>query len=147
MLGKHLRGWLAALAVLVGSAPDVWAQIAPAASAASAPRPFSQIPLRRDSADDGSAAASAGWAVLFVALVAGGGLLMIRRRAGGGTSGSWLRHPAGQQLPKALGRVPLTPQASLHVVEWQGEELLLGCTAQSVSVVARRPCDDVKAKP
>ncbi|ROZ63200.1 flagellar biosynthetic protein FliO [Ramlibacter sp. WS9] len=147
MLSKHLRISLAALTVWVGSAPDVGAQIAPPASSASAASPFSQIPLRRDSAADGSAAASAGWAVLFVAVVAGVGLLLIRRKAGAGVPGGWLRPASGKQLPKALGRVPLTPQASLHVVEWQGEELLLGCTAQSVTVVARRPCDDVKVEP
>ena len=41
--------------------------------------------------------------------------------------------------PARLASMAPTPQASVHVVQWQGEELLLGCTAQGVSLLARRP--------
>jgi flagellar biogenesis protein FliO len=60
---------------------------------------------------------------------------------------AWLR-----MLARALARSPreghavqrlssqaLTPQASVHTVRWQGEDLLLGCTAQQVTLLARRP--------
>jgi flagellar biogenesis protein FliO len=33
----------------------------------------------------------------------------------------------------------LTAQASLHAVRWRDEELLLGCTPNGVTVLARRP--------
>jgi flagellar biogenesis protein FliO len=32
----------------------------------------------------------------------------------------------------------LTPQASVHAVQWNGEEFLLGCTGQQVTLLARR---------
>jgi hypothetical protein len=37
----------------------------------------------------------------------------------------------------------LTPQASVHVVRWHGEELLLGCTPQQVTLLCRRPRPEV----
>lgn len=47
------------------------------------------------------------------------------------------RDPPGGRVLR-LSSQPLTPQASVHVVRWDGEELLLGCTAQQVSLLARR---------
>jgi flagellar biogenesis protein FliO len=42
---------------------------------------------------------------------------------------------AGQQLGKVLGRVALSPQASLHFVQTNGEVLVIGVTTQSVSLL------------
>jgi flagellar biogenesis protein FliO len=37
------------------------------------------------------------------------------------------------------GRVQLTPHTSLHVVHWHGEEILLGCSMQSITILGRQP--------
>jgi flagellar biogenesis protein FliO len=41
-------------------------------------------------------------------------------------------------LPTRLASVALTPQASVHVVQWQGQEFLLGCTQQQLTVLSQR---------
>ena len=93
------------------------------------------LPVRRDS---GTVAEAASWAPSLA-------LVML---AGAGGAWAWWR-----RSPRARGRVgasareevlrlssqPLTPQASVHAVQWRGEELLLACTAQQVTVLARRP--------
>lgn len=38
-----------------------------------------------------------------------------------------------------LSSQALTPHASVHAVRWNGEEYLLACTSQEVTLVARRP--------
>jgi hypothetical protein len=145
MDSRRLLASVVALIVFLVSAPGVWAQAQPPASSSSAAIPFSQIPLRREAPSGGSAAESAGWAVLFLAVVAGAGFLMVRRKTTFGASAGpgWLRATAAQPALKPLGRMSLTQQASVHVVEWQGEELLLACTPQSVTVVARRAASGV----
>lgn len=102
---------------------------------------FPEIPLRRDGATGESGAGSVAWALLFLAVVAGVGFALVRK---GGTAGSrtgsgWLRAGAAAGAPKSLGRTALTQQASVHVIEWKGEELLLGCTSHSVALLARAP--------
>jgi flagellar biogenesis protein FliO len=102
---------------------------------------FAQIPLRRDAGAGSSIADSAGWVVLLLAAVAGAGFVAIRQRSkmpGAQKGRSWLRPAAGHSAPKSIGRTSLTQQASLHVVAWRGEELLLGCTSQSIALLARR---------
>lgn len=42
---------------------------------------------------------------------------------------------AGQQLARVLGRVGLSPQASLHFVQTNGEVLVIGVTQQQVSLI------------
>lgn len=42
---------------------------------------------------------------------------------------------AGQQLARVLGRVGLSPQASLHFVQTNGEVLVIGVTQQNVSLL------------
>lgn len=42
---------------------------------------------------------------------------------------------AGQQLAKVLGRVGLSPQATLHFVQTNGEVLIIGVTQQNVSLL------------
>jgi flagellar biogenesis protein FliO len=41
-------------------------------------------------------------------------------------------------LPVRAASIALTPHASVHVVHWQGEEFLLGCTAQQITVLSQR---------
>jgi flagellar biogenesis protein FliO len=42
---------------------------------------------------------------------------------------------AGQQLARVIGRVGLSPQASLHFVQTNGEVLVIGVTQQNVSLL------------
>lgn len=42
---------------------------------------------------------------------------------------------AGQQLARTLGRVALSPQASLHFVQTNGEVLIIGVTQQQVTLL------------
>lgn len=76
--------------------------------------------------------------VLLALLGVAGGIAVWQRGAGALTSG-WKR-PAreARRGPDRLSSLVLTPQASVHVVQWQGEELLIGCTAQQVTVLCRR---------
>jgi flagellar biogenesis protein FliO len=45
-------------------------------------------------------------------------------------------------LPVRAASVALTPQASVHVVLWQGEEFLLACTAQQITVLSQRTASE-----
>lgn len=72
-------------------------------------------------------------------LAVAAGVLVLRRRGAGALLSGWSGvRPDGMQVGK-LASLPLTPQASVHAVRWNGEELLLGCTSHQVSVLARRP--------
>lgn len=145
MYSNRLRAALAVMLASLALAQPARAQGQPSAVTASAQTQYPQIPLRRDAPAGDSVAETLGWAALLVIGAAGAALVILRRgvlpriRAG-----AWLRSPAGNSGPKVLGRTALTQQASLHVVEWQGEELLLGCTAQSVSVLSRRALESPK---
>lgn len=79
--------------------------------------------------------------MLFLLALAGTGYWIVRHRGlnGSRTTPAWLRPAATPSAPVTLGRTSLSPQASVHVIEWHGEELLIGCTAQSVTMLARRP--------
>lgn len=94
------------------------------------------LPLRREEAPARSPWLAASGVLLVAA--AGGTLLVARRQRW-----SWLRI-AGQARDRAvlqrLSSQALTAQASLHLVRWKGEELLLACTAQQVTLIARRAC-------
>lgn len=144
MTQARLQAIVAALAFSFGcaqAAPEV-EPAHQAGAAASARVQFPELPLRRDAAPGESTAASIAWAVLFLAVVAGAGFVLVRR---GGIAG--LRPGAGWPRPGtsnagrpvSLGRTALTQQASVHVIEWKGEELLLGCTSHSVALLARAP--------
>jgi hypothetical protein len=44
----------------------------------------------------------------------------------------------GQAPVLRLSSQALTPQASVHAVQWRGDEYLLGCTAHRVTLLCRR---------
>lgn len=52
------------------------------------------------------------------------------------------RAARGQRAILRLSSQALTPQASVHAVQWNGEEFLLGCTGQQVTLLARRSAPD-----
>jgi hypothetical protein len=96
------------------------------------------LPLRRDAepaADDGSWMPS----VLLLGLaVAAGGYAVWRRGAGAQAKSAARR---GDAAVARLSSQALTPHASVHAVQWKGEEFLLACTPQQVTLLARRPLD------
>lgn len=128
----------------LGWAPPAFAQVgssAPHASAAaSSPgemRLSADLPLRRDS--EPASAVSPGYgAWLLVLVLALGGLFALRR----GGKGRWLAGLRGTDAggaPKVLAVKVLGAHASLQVVEWNGKEILLGCSSQAVTVLDSRP--------
>jgi len=129
MQTPNAHGWRAAVAACV---------IAIAAGAACAEPLPATLPLRRDAelAAEGSA-----WAPSLLLLglaVAAGGYAVWRRSAGAQAQSAARR---GESAVARLASQALTPQASVHAVQWKGEEFLLACTPQQVTLLARRPLD------
>jgi hypothetical protein len=143
MHSNRLRLSAAALVILLAAPPAALAQNRLPATVASAQGQFPQLPLRRDAPPDGWMAQSLGWAAFLVVALAAAGFLIVQRknRTSINPGRSWLWPSAKPCTPKLLGRTLLTQQCSLHVIEWNGEELLLGCTPQTVSLLTRRPAD------
>jgi len=62
---------------------------------------------------------------------------------------SWRRALAGHAHPTEIRRVEstrLSPHHTLHVVEWQGRRLLVGCSEHSVNLVAEAPAEAPNAR-
>ena len=101
------------------------------AAAADAPALPRSLPVHREGAPD----SGLGWSSprSLLALLGAGGAWVAWRRTRSRT--------ARQVTPQIvrLSSQALTPQASVHAVQWNGEELLIACTAQQVSLLARRP--------
>jgi hypothetical protein len=57
----------------------------------------------------------------------------------------WFREARAGSSVRVLGRTNLGPHATLHTVEWHGEELLLGCTAHGVTLISRHLSTGAKA--
>src|SRR5690606_33328223 len=95
------------------------------------------IPLRRE-----VAGAPSGSPVLvliaLLSLAVGGGVLVLRRRGMTGLMRAW-RVPKAQPAIERMGTESLTPLVSVHVLRWQGEDLLVACTSAQVVVLSRRP--------
>lgn len=130
-----MRILLAASAMLLGLGSGcVRAADSPGTGSASSSGLPAALPLRRDNTpvDEG------GWKtpVSILLLAGAGGAWVAWRRLGRGRIRS--TEPISALHIVRLSSQPLTQQASLHAVQWNGEELLLACTAQNVSVVARR---------
>lgn len=137
--------------IAIAAQGEVTAGVAPQVSSASSARQvdgaeFPQLPLKRDSDSDRSLAGSTGWAVVFLAVLAGVGFVLVRRKTGISPKGRWNwphRAPDSMALT-VLERSALTSQASLHVVRWNAEELLLGCTSNEITLLARRPVGELQ---
>jgi hypothetical protein len=116
------------------------------AAAGSSPTSFPHLPLKRDSNSNPLAVESFGWTALLLSAAAAAAFALVRRKSRTGKDGrpSWLRSVAKPGTPKLLSRTMLTQQSSLQVIEWNGEELLLGCTPHNVSLLDRRPSDSTR---
>ena len=89
------------------------------------------LPLRREGAPE----AASPW-IPPIALLAVAGV--------GGAWAWWRRKERSRGLARSPERIlrlssqALTTQASVHAVQWNGEEFLLACTAQQVTLLSRR---------
>jgi flagellar biogenesis protein FliO len=118
-------------AALVGNTP-AWPD---EVSSASLP---ATLPLRREAAGALTAPSWAAAAATATFLALGGTLLVGRRRKWAWLQARGSTPSSGRQLVRISSQA-LTPHASLHAVRWNGEELLLACTPQQVTLLARRP--------
>jgi flagellar protein FliO/FliZ len=103
------------------------------------------IPVKREQPSEMTGPASDRW---WIGAVMAGGLLALafviaRRRAGPAkASGAWWTRFGGllDTVPsheiQRVSSMPLSPRHSLHVVVWNGRRLLLGCTEQSIQLLA-----------
>jgi flagellar biogenesis protein FliO len=96
------------------------------------------LPVRRDAEPAwGDTTWWPGWVGLAFVVALGGwfawrrGTLVIRGKA--------TRPRVEGSHAERVSSHALTPQASVHVVRWHGEELLVGCTPQQVTLLCRWP--------
>lgn len=132
----HRMVAVAAMTCLVWQGACAQTQIRPSDATqgemVSPPSEFPGLPLRRDS----DLHAERGVPLLLMGIIGlgavGGAVLWRTRmnRTGGSQAKSRL---------KAVDVLRLTPQTTLHVVHWQGDELLIASTAQCATLLARKP--------
>ena len=114
----------------------------PADSGKAAAATSSNLPLRREEARPPDAAPWVTGGALLALIAVAGALVAVRR-------GRWQLLPVGRteaepaRLIVRLASQPLTAQASVHAIRWNGEELLVGCNAQQMTVLARRSAASV----
>jgi hypothetical protein len=128
MLSLALHGEPAAAQVASGPVP---------ASSAASSGLGSNLSLRRA---EPAPAAGTSWAPAAVTLTVllGAGALFLRRRGAGKLFQKWKEERTCRDLVR-LSSHPLTAHASVHALRWNGEELLVGCTSQQVTLLARQP--------
>lgn len=132
--------WIRLLALLTGflvvsascSAATEITPTAAVSSVSAGTSPLAHLPLQRD---DPAAKSSGFTLVLELALV--GVLIMIAAAVYKRRQRRTLIGGASLGL-RTLQSVRLTQGATLHVVQWGGEDLLLACTAQSADLLSRR---------
>jgi hypothetical protein len=117
----------------------------------------SSIPVKREQPSDATGSAGDRWWIAI--LVAGGllaGALAVARRqvssAEKACGSSWMRFGGmlGTGSAHEIERVSSTRLSSghsLHVVVWGGRRLLLGCTAQSIQLLAETSTPEQEASP
>ena len=147
-----LHGFCLSLVVMVAGlllSPSLWAQDVQGTSAASASAGLpANIPVKREQTDGlGGPKGDHGWLAIGIALaLLGIGVVAMRKRLR--SSGS--RRPGWRSLRNLLDPGPspeiaqssstrLSPRHSLHVVEWNGRRLLLGCSEHAIRLLAEAP--------
>ena len=116
----------------------------------------SSIPLRRDPPMLAESSNVLSWLGMLGSIVLGAGVygLYLRRAArnvnakqaqvleGRGRQGNWgpwklwFKGPLGAEL-QVVASTRLTPGHSVHVLQWQGQTFLLGCSAESITVLEK----------
>lgn len=132
------------LLVVLVAAPVVHAQGPVVASSASAEAHDNSglpadLPVRRHSDEDSVVPVGYG-AWLVVLALALGGLFVVRQSRKG--KSAWLprlRAANAGAGPRVIAVRVLGAQTSLQVVQWNGKEMLLGCSPQGVNLLDSRP--------
>ncbi|MDQ0086104.1 hypothetical protein J2W35_006485 [Variovorax boronicumulans] len=148
---RMFLGGLAVTASLLFAMPGAAQEAHPgAAGSAQGTSLPSNVPVKREHSGDGATPLND---VRWIAIVLAMGLIatavfIARRRARPAAStcstgsGTWRKRFAGllDAVPsheiQRVSSTPLSPRHSLHVVVWNGRRLLLGCTDQSIKVLA-----------
>ena len=129
-----------------GTAPSTGsAESSPAARGGTLP---ATIPVKRDPSESDSAGTPLSWtlaAALMLGLAAWA-MVVGRRRAGASSEGvleQWMRRsfrPSVGAAPavQRLKTTQLSARHSLHVVQWHDQQLLIGCTDQTMVLLAQR---------
>lgn len=114
------------------------------------------IPVRRDAVAHQTAINARWWALApIIGIVGLLGLGLARRRKFTSRSGDapggapwlqmlgdrWLQPDASAEILRVSGS-RLSPRHHLHVIEWRGKRLLVGCTDNSISVLAEVPAKE-----
>jgi flagellar biogenesis protein FliO len=127
-------GVMLVLLMLVLSPCQIMAQasgVDPASAVAATP--LAHLPLQRESSNEiapGSPSIFLQVGIAFFLVAVLGGLFKVRQRRvehGGGTPGL-----------RPVRTLRLTQHASLHVVQWHDQELLIACTAQHAELLSQR---------
>ena len=125
-------------------APVAMAAVAPTASGVTtsqqpaASPSISELPFKREPVAGASAVEPFAWAMMILAILGVAIFIVVRRRMSPAFNASaprWMREARAGSSVRVLGRTSLGPQATLHTVEWHGEELLLACTAHNVTLI------------
>ena len=147
-----LRGLCLSLLVTVAGlllSPSLWAQKVQEASASSASAGLpANIPVKREHTGGlGGPKGDHGWLAIGIAVVLLGiGVVAMRKRS----RPAGARAPGWRSLRNLLDAGPspeiaqasstrLSPRHSLHVVEWNGRRLLLGCSEHAIRLLAEAP--------
>ena len=117
----------------------------------------SSIPVKREQPGEASGGTGDRW---WIAILAAGGLLAVtlvvarRKSASAGKAGraSWMRFgglldTVPSHEIERVSSTRLSPHHSLHVVVWGGRRLLLGCTDQSIQLLAEFSASAEGAEP
>lgn len=138
---RRLVPWLLACGWALTASGHAQEAVRAAQAGASSVLPAT-LPLRRGVAEAPSGSPWLAASSVLLLAAAGGGLLVMRRQRW-----PWLRIARPGGVRAGLERISsqaLTAQASVHAVRWNGEELLVACTAQQVTLLARRPASGVE---
>lgn len=101
------------------------------------------LPVRRDLPLAGEAT-SWGSSLVLLALTGGAGAWVLWWRSARARTNAAKAARSEAACVLRLASQPLTQHASVHAVQWNGEEFLLGCTAQQVTLLSRRPVDALR---
>jgi len=122
----------------------------------------SSIPVKRDQPGEAEGSSDLRWVAIVLAMgLISAAVVIARRRARprqatpsvGVNAGAWwtqIRGVWGAVPSHEIQRVastPLSPRHSLHVVVWDGKRLLLGCSDQSIQLLAQAPLLEDAAQP
>jgi hypothetical protein len=132
--GRHWRAALLALCLAVAGGARADAPPASVPAASGAATPHGAIPFKQDKQGGGSLAYQS-VAGLVLAGLAAYGIVLGLKRYGGSAVGGPLRRQRRLQMVESLR---LSRKSVLHVVDYQGEQLLLAESEHGLQLVSTR---------